>query len=447
MGGRRPLTSLRIVMPVLQEGQGLLAALQALQPLRGQGAELVVVDGGSTDGSWAIARRWADEVRLAPRGRASQMNAGAAGCRAGALLFLHGDTRLPPGAGAAIAQALARGHGWGRFDVRLDSSRPLLRLVSVLMNARSRLTGIATGDQALFVRRELFERLGGFAGQPLMEDIELSRRLRRTGAPACLPGPAITSARRWESHGAWRTIWLMWRLRAAYYLGAPPQSLARRYGYRPPEAPAPAAAIAVLAKAPVPGLAKTRLAPLLGPAGAARAQRRFILETLHTARAAALGRVTLWCAPDAQQRFFRVLRYCAATDTRDQPAGDLGARMAQAVQAHFGRDAEPLLLIGTDCAVLAPGHLQRAARALQTHDAVLLPAEDGGYALLGLRRPLAGLFEGVAWSTGQVLAQTRERLRTAGARWEELAPVWDVDEPADWRRRQALLGEPDEQRI
>ena len=435
---------LRIVMPVLNEGTALARRLQALAPLRARGAELVVVDGGSTDATWAIARAYADQVRLAPRGRASQMNVGAQGCQADMLLFLHADTRLPDDADRLIAQALdplsSCSRDWGRFDVRIDSALPMLRVVEGMMNLRSRLSGIATGDQAMFVRREAFEAFGGFAPIALMEDVELSSRLRRRSPPACLHENVVTSGRRWEKHGVWRTIFLMWRLRAAYFFGARPDALARRYGYADAEAKPEATAVAILAKAPVAGLAKTRLIPLLGAAGAARAQRRFASRTLTTALAAAPEAVTLWCAPDPAHRFFRAVQRTTGVACLPQPEGDLGLRMGRVFEHHFAQQPPtPLLLVGTDCPVLTPVHLQQAALALETNDVVLIPAEDGGYVLIGMRRMVPQVFEGVAWSTPQVLAQTRAQLRQAGASWHELAPLWDVDEPADWQRLQALL--------
>ncbi len=233
--GDRPL--LAIVMPVLDEAQTLAERLSALRPLRARGVRVVVVDGGSADDSPAIARAHADLALLAPRGRAAQMNAGAAACDAELLLFLHADTALPAEADRLVAEALQGGFesvnfDWGRFDLRIASTRPLLRLVARLMNLRSRWTGIATGDQAMFVRRTLFERVGGFPDLPLMEDLALSRRLKRVGPPACLRAQVTTSARRWERHGVWRTILLMWRLRAAFFFGAEPRQLAIRYGYR-----------------------------------------------------------------------------------------------------------------------------------------------------------------------------------------------------------------------
>lgn len=439
------MRSLGIVMPVLGEGVGLAGRLRALKELRARGAALVVVDGGSSDATWAVACRNADRVLLAPRGRGAQMNAGAAGATCDILLFLHGDTQPPAEADRLVLAAVEAGAAWGRFDVRIDSSHPLLRLVSFLINLRSRLSGIATGDQAIFVRRDVFEQVAGFPDIPLLEDIALSTRLKRVGPPACLRPPVVTSARRWERHGIVRTILLMWRLRLLYFFGTPPQALADLYGYarRPPAA---RAAVAILAKAPVPGLAKTRLAPAIGAKAAARAQRSFALQTLWLARQAALGPVRLWCAPDATHVFFRAVARLADVEPLPQGSGDLGDRLRQAMEHHFGQGARlPLLMVGTDCPLMAPGHLQQAAEALDRHDAVLIPAVDGGYVLIGMRRPLPEVFEDIAWSTPQVLQQTRERLRAAGATWSELAPLWDVDEPADWQRYQQLLAGSGEQ--
>lgn len=221
--------SIAIVVPVLDEAGGVAATLDALAPLRRRGCEVIVVDGGSTDATVELAATRADAVLSAPRGRARQMNAGAAASRAEALLFLHADTRLPACADRLVRAALDRGALWGRFDVRISGRPFMLRVVAAAMNARSRLTGIATGDQAIFVRREVFERIGGFPEQPLMEDVEISRRLRTRSAPACLRERVTTSGRRWERRGVWRTIWVMWRLRWRYWLGESPDALAEAY--------------------------------------------------------------------------------------------------------------------------------------------------------------------------------------------------------------------------
>ena len=226
---RGTMPPLSIVMPVLDEAAAIVQTLAALAPLRERGVEVIVVDGGSRDGTPALASPLADAVVASPRGRARQMNAGAARARGAVLLFLHADTQLPEGADAEVAAAIGAGAHWGRFDVRIAGRPWMLRVVSRAMNLRSRLTGIATGDQAIFVRRDLFERIGGYADQPLMEDVELCRRLRRAGRPACLRQRVTTSGRRWETRGVWRTIVLMWSLRWRYWRGESPQSLARAY--------------------------------------------------------------------------------------------------------------------------------------------------------------------------------------------------------------------------
>ena len=220
---------LSIVVPVLNEATSLRAALAPLAALRAAGHELIVVDGGSADDTVAVATSAADRVVTAPQGRASQMNAGAADARHEALLFLHADTRLPPRADRLIATALGDGFDWGRFDVTIEGTSNGLRMVAAMMNGRSRLTGIATGDQAMFVRREVFEAIGGFPLIALMEDIALSRALKRRSRPACLRARVVTSGRRWDRHGLWRTIFLMWRLRLAYAMGAAPERLAAIY--------------------------------------------------------------------------------------------------------------------------------------------------------------------------------------------------------------------------
>jgi rSAM/selenodomain-associated transferase 2 len=180
-----------------------------------------------------LALPLADQVITAPQGRASQMNAGAAIARAPVLLFLHADTQLPETALMLVTQAIQRGRLWGRFDVKIFGTASGLGLIGTMMNLRSRLSGIATGDQAIFVRRDVFNQLGGFPDLPLMEDISFSRQMKRLGRPASLSAKVITSGRRWEKHGVLRTILLMWSLRLRYFFGADPADLAREYGYVP----------------------------------------------------------------------------------------------------------------------------------------------------------------------------------------------------------------------
>jgi rSAM/selenodomain-associated transferase 2 len=223
---------LSIILPVLNEADGIVDAIAALAPLRARGAEVVVADGGSSDATVALARPLADVVVTAPRGRGKQMNAGAAASTGDVLLFLHADTRLPDNADLFINDGLARtGRTWGRFDVQIAGTRRLFPVIAEVMNMRSRMTGIATGDQAIFATLPAFGP--GFPDIPLMEDIAITKRLKRLGPPLCIATPVVTSGRRWEKHGVIRTILLMWLLRFAYFLGANPARLARLYGYAP----------------------------------------------------------------------------------------------------------------------------------------------------------------------------------------------------------------------
>lgn len=224
------MTTLSIIVPTLNEASGIVAHLAALQALRQRGTEVIVVDGGSTDGTPALAAPWADAVVPGRRGRAAQMNAGARLARGTVLLFLHADTRLPESTDLLIAKGLAdEERAWGRFDVAIEAAHPLLRVVAWSMNWRSRLTGIATGDQAIFARQRAFEWAGGFPELPLMEDIALSRSLKRIGPPLCLRKRATTSGRRWEQRGVLGTIILMWLMRAGYWLGVDSGRLAKAY--------------------------------------------------------------------------------------------------------------------------------------------------------------------------------------------------------------------------
>jgi len=219
-----------MIIPILNEASVITQTLSALQPFRARGHEVIVVDGGSEDASQMQSQAFADRVIQAPRGRSRQMNAGASIASGEILLFLHADTFLPAGADHLIISKMTQnGRIWGHFDVRLSGKHPLFRIIEYLMNWRSRLTGIATGDQGIFVKQETFQSIGGFPTIDLMEDIALSRILKRYGHPLCLCQRVIASSRRWEENGIVRTILLMWCLRLAYFFGANPQDLAQLY--------------------------------------------------------------------------------------------------------------------------------------------------------------------------------------------------------------------------
>ena len=219
---------LSIIIPALNEAGSIEQVLMSVRGLD-MHAEVIVVDGGSEDNTYTLAQPLADQVIQSARGRARQMNAGATKARGKYLLFLHADTRLTPEATGQLQSAFDRDADWGRFDVRISGKPAMLKVVARLMNLRSRLSGIATGDQAMFIRRDLFESIGGFPDQPLMEDIELSRRLLKHSRPCCLTGPVTTSGRRWEQRGVWSAIGLMWRLRYRYWRGESAEQLAKEY--------------------------------------------------------------------------------------------------------------------------------------------------------------------------------------------------------------------------
>jgi rSAM/selenodomain-associated transferase 2 len=221
---------LSIILPTLNEASVLASTLQSLQPARNNEVEIIVVDGGSTDGTLDIACARADIVlRGSPRGRAVQMNHGARHAKGTCLLFLHADTRLPVDAPRLLKQEMDKDGAWGRFDIRLSGNHRLFRVIEFLINQRSKMTGIATGDQCIFIRPELFWQVGAYSEIPIMEDIALSKSLRKTVPPVCLGPKATTSSRRWEQNGIVRTIFLMWSLRLFYFLGVKPETLSRWY--------------------------------------------------------------------------------------------------------------------------------------------------------------------------------------------------------------------------
>ena len=220
-----------IIIPVRNEAENIGRLLPELQKYRERGHEIIVVDGGSEDETVSLARPLADSLLQTPAGRATQMNAGARKAKGTALWFLHVDSQVPEHADELISNALMNGDStWGRFDVRLSGSNKSLRIVEAMMNMRSRLTGIATGDQAIFISHDLFVKVGGFPDQCLMEDVEISKMLKRHQSPVTLHEKLLTSSRRWEQNGIFRTIFLMWLLRAAYFFGVPAEKLCLRYG-------------------------------------------------------------------------------------------------------------------------------------------------------------------------------------------------------------------------
>lgn len=228
--GAASMPRLSIIIPVLNEAPLITGTLAGLQTLRNRGHEIICVDGGSEDDTGELARPYVDRLLVTAPGRARQMNAGAAACGGDVLLFLHADTLLPANADRELLAGLRdSGRHWGRFDVRLSGGQAAFRIIERAMNLRSRWTGIATGDQAIFIERSLWERIGGYPDIPLMEDVALSKALKAHGPPLCLRRRVVAASRRWERHGVVRTVLTMWCLRAAFALGVDPDRLRRAY--------------------------------------------------------------------------------------------------------------------------------------------------------------------------------------------------------------------------
>ena len=222
----KPLLS--IIIPTWNESSCIATTLTLLQPIR-QWSEIIVVDAGSEDSTQELARPLADLVITSEKGRAVQMNTGANSANGQYLLFLHADTQMPLTTQSALFTTLKQTPVWGRFDIALSGQTIILQIVATFMNWRSRLTGIATGDQGIFVQQTQFTTIGQFPNIALMEDIAISRKLRKVSRPTCIAQPLITSSRRWESAGSMATIMLMWRLRLQYFFGTDPEKLAHIY--------------------------------------------------------------------------------------------------------------------------------------------------------------------------------------------------------------------------
>lgn len=424
-----------VVIPTLNEAMVLPRTLLALQGLRARGHEVVVVDGGSQDETVALAQSQADVVVSSPPGRAQQMNLGASVATGDTLLFLHADSLPPEDLDQQIFEC-RQSSVWGRFRIRIEGRSWQLPMVAWFINHRSRITNVATGDQGIFISKAVFDTIGGFPNISLMEDVALTKQLRKL-APSAIPrSPITTSGRRWDDLGAWRTIVLMWKLRFLFWLGTNPHTLAKMYRMPRGMKPRANAHIIIFAKAPVAGYAKTRLIPSLGPEGAAAVAERLLANAVAEACAARLGPVTLCVTPSTDHPVFARLASQYPITLALQPEGDLGQRMHQTFRRAFlDAPTQPVLLMGTDAPELNATRLQTAAHALSgakpQKPAVFIPALDGGYALVGLCEPQPHLFEEIQWSTSRVLQQTKARARHLGTPLVCLEAISDVDEPED----------------
>lgn len=426
--------TLSIIIPVLNEASGIVACLKPLQSWRAQGVELIVVDGGSDDDTMSLARDYADKVFVSERGRARQMNAGSVAAAGQYLLFLHADTQLPLQKSDALLEDFesltVQKAAWGFFPVRLSGKRLPFRIIERAISLRSRITSVATGDQALFVSRSLWHEIGGFVDMPLMEDVALSKQLRHHAKPVVMPKAVVTDSRRWESRGIAKTVLLMWSLRLLYFLGFSPQRLAPWYGINPaPKQCTPC--IAQLAKAPQLGRVKTRMQPQLSVEQSVALHKRLVAQVTRNMVQYSGACLQLWVSEQPQLSFFKQLQQQYPLRIQQQQGRDLGERMYHICQTVL-QQHNAVILVGSDCPFIENGQLEQVAAALDAgHQAVIIPATDGGYTLLALTLAEWRIFDGVEWGTERVLQQTLDRLQALGLRYRCLEPLADIDRPED----------------
>ena len=435
-----------IVIPALDEA-GYLPHL--LDDLSGLALEhvVLVVDGGSRDETVAAARAGGADVMWSRRGRARQMNAGARLVAARWLLFLHADSRLGDEALRAIEDHVRDDRpDAAYFGLRLAHPHRHYRIIERGQRLRERLSGLVYGDQGLLVRRNLFYELGPYPDEPIMEDVILNRRLRRAGRLVRLPAAISTSARRYEEEGRFRAWLRNVRVMGRFLAGAKPVDLAARYPVRRPGGGDTDGAVSsrgdggrstllVFAKAPRPGEVKTRLAHGLGRGGspdheAAAALYRRMGRLIVGDVAQAPATLTVCYDPPGAEAEVRDWLGRAARRYWPQGGGDLGERMTRMFARAF-EAAERVVVIGTDTPAVGAGTVARALSALDSADVVLGPSSDGGYYLMGLRKPCPGLFAGIPWSTGSVLRDTVAGALSRGLGVTFLEVETDVDTAED----------------
>ena len=419
---------LAIIIPALNEAErlpGLLGDLAELSvPHR-----VIVVDGGSTDGTTSVAGRWGAEVVSVPPSRARQLNVGArVAAGTPALLFLHADCRVPADTRAELADEVVRGvTSPAVFRFRLEGDEWFWRFIEFGQRLRESTTGLAYGDQGLLVSSEDFAEAGGYPEIPLMEDVALLDRLRKRRAIRRLGTELLTSPRRYKEEGRWRAWIRNTVLMTRYLAGSPPERLASFYATRRP-AHSIERSLLVFAKAPYPGKVKTRLAQAIGEEEAAALYRRMgktILEAVRTGD----FRTTVVYDPPEEVRAIRDWLGNAIPLT-PQSEGDLGTRMSTAISQAL-ETAEKVCVIGTDTPDLDATDVREAFDALDQADVVLGPARDGGYYLIGLSEPRPEVFCGVPWSTDRVFQETVARATESGLRVSRLKTLSDVDEASD----------------
>lgn len=418
---------LAVVIPALNEAEYLPELLDDLGRLRIP-AEVVVVDGGSTDGTFDVAAAGGARIVSSGPGRAGQMRAGADATSAPWLFFIHADCRISESSLRTLEEFIAPDDRsrHGHFAFALAGEGWYWRFIEFSVRVREAMANLVYGDQGLLVSRQAYREAGGHPLWPIMEDVGVLDRLRNKGTETRLDGTLVTSPRRYEVEGRIRTWLRHGMLMALFRMGVSPRRLAR---WRAGDDGVPRRSLIVFAKAPRPGKVKTRLAADVGADEATRIYRSMGRQIVDAVRG---GRYSVRIHHDPPEAAHEVAAWLGARSLsfHAQTAGDLGARMADAFEQCFG-EADEVCIIGTDAPSVSRETIDEAFDGLATSDLVIGPAEDGGYYLLALRRPCPALFDGIAWSSPEVLDATLARANEAGFSVHQLARQTDVDTLAD----------------
>ncbi|MBL7002913.1 MAG: TIGR04283 family arsenosugar biosynthesis glycosyltransferase [Gammaproteobacteria bacterium] len=430
-------SSYSLIIPVLNEYHALTKLIPLLlKDARSATLEIIICDGGSVDLSAVYVKQLikkhpdlAISFAQSQAGRAIQMNTGAALATYQTLVFLHADTVLPNN-----WYDLIKGKSWGRFNVSFSGRRFIFRIIETMMNVRSCWTQVATGDQAIFVEKTLFDSVGGYPKVALMEDLALSKRLRKKVPISCIKAALKTSSRRWEKNGVLKTVAMMWRLRWAYYRGVDEATLAKIY-YPNLQKPRQSELVQVFSKLPILGYVKTRLIPQVGEQAATEIHCFLLMNALKILSEQKIN-YELWIAKQTESD--GVAHEFLKENLKYQQGADLGERMATAIQLGL-KQSEKVLLMGTDCLDFNQLHIQYSMNALEQFDVVLMPVTDGGFIAIACRVFDERFFQGIAWGSELVLQQLLHNLKSLEVSYHLLDPIRDIDTFEDVKEYNQLM--------